>query len=99
MITEPHPSPELDDIDDRLDRAVRDHFLGRLCVDVAQEPALEEVQDERLGLTVVDIEPPADRLLVVVDAAREPVAADVADPLDARRLELDVVRAVTVRAD
>ena len=68
-----------------------DFVSGAHPVDPAQQAGVVVVADERLGLGVVDLEPAADRLLLVVVALDQAGAVLVADALVLGRVELDVV--------
>src|SRR5215210_9480036 len=56
----------------------------------AQQAALAVVADQRGGLVGVDLEPVPDRLLAVVVALEQLPVATVADPVGARRVEVEV---------
>src|SRR6058998_759904 len=68
-------------------------------VDLAQQSPLRVVLEQRRGAFVVDLEPSPNHVLGVVGTLDQRTPASVADPGDLGRVELHVVRGLTVRAD
>src|SRR5689334_13017607 len=90
--------PFFQQVGDRVEGALGDLVLGPLGVHLAEQPALPEVELQRLGVVVVDLEPVAHGLLGVVVPQVQLPPARVADVLDPGGVELHVVRALAPRA-